>query len=653
MYDGYLRFGGLEVINAARTLAYVKAGCVPAGFEVEVPIPCDGLGEALGDGPYRMPALDDAPWYDAGDPATWQFGGVIPLEITGLDGTTRTAGVNERLGDGGTATLARRSTRPIVVSALLTGRDAPSVHAGLEWLNTVLHRTCLPGEACGGVPLEAFTTCPAPVTDTEDLSAPVLDHPQDPGAEWLTRGGIWRHETGVFRVAESGGAGGVVLFDGGGPGDTFTEELDGGDPNATVDPAGLLVGGDPDDVPAGTTDGGDPPAVLTDVSDGGTPATVFEDAPVDGGGVRSFGVTGLLASPTVLPCLEYVEAVWTITPLAGTTTAAFGVVDRFGALIEREDTIVIDGTETVTRAWANHGWDEWRPAVWMDAPGATVTLTLRYRPDLPVDACLDPYRRTFQNVACIDGPKVVAVHSGDEDCDDGRLLQVEWTWVAGDPYRYGVPKTVVSGLPGGANLPPDFLAVGALPQYLGTVTAAATACAPPASGVGRCGLDPTYPRFTAPPAAPRVGDVNAPAPTGYNRMTLRLNPGLVPTAGVGAVTLTATNDATVKRGLRVRLYVDDDALNAPDLDECAWEQEFTVNYLAAGATIIIDSSARAVRAVCANLKVDDARPVMRGAYGGAFRFPYVRCDHRYFAVLDTPTGQGAVEWGIDVVPQEG
>lgn len=653
MFEGYLRFGGVEVINAARALAYAEAGCVPAGFDVEAPFPCDGLGEAVGDGPYRMPALDDAPWYDQGDPATWQFGGVIPLGITGLDGTTRTAGVNERLGDGGTATLARRTTRAITVSALLIGRDAVSVHAGLEWLNTVLHRTCLPGEACGGVPLEAFTTCPAPVTDTEDLSAPLGSHLQDPAGEWLTSGGIWHHDTGVFRVAEAGGAGGVVIFDGGTPSEEFTADLDGGNPNATADPADLLIGGDPDDELAAAADGGDPDDVLVDVSDGGTPSTTFGDG-VDGGGVRSFGVTGLLASPTVLTCLSEVEAVWTITALAGTATVAFGVVDRFGAVIEREpDTVTVTGTQTVTRSWVNHGWDGWRPAVWMDAPGATVTLTLRFRPDLDPDACLDPYRRTFQNVACIDGPKVVAVHAADDGCDDGRLLQVEWTWVAGDPYRYGIPRTVVSGLPGGENAPPDFLTSGALPQYLGTVTAAATACAPPASSVGRCGLDPTYPRFTAPPAAPRVGDVNAPAPTGYNRMTLRMDAGLVPTAGVGAVTLTATNDATAKRGIRVRLYVADDTLDAATLEECAWEQEFTVNYLAAGATIIIDSSAREVRVVCANLKVDDARPVMRGAYGGAFRYPYVRCDHRYFVVLDTPTGQGAVEWGIDVVPQEG
>lgn len=57
--------------------------------------------------------------------------------------------------------------------------------------------------------------------------------------------------------------------------------------------------------------------------------------------------------------------------------------------------------------------------------------------DEPEDAveCLGDFRRTFRDVRTIDGPRVIE-QVGDDETNDAILATIEWTWVAGDPYRY-------------------------------------------------------------------------------------------------------------------------------------------------------------------------------------------------------------------------
>lgn len=650
MFEGFLRFGGVEVVNADRTDAYVKAGCIPADVEVEVPGACQGLGEALGHAPYSMPARDLAPWFEPEDPATHWFGGVLPLEVTGLDGTTRTAGVSERTQDGGVVTAVRRATRTIQVSALLVGRDAASVHAGLEWLTSVLHRECEdPTGGCEGATLEAFTTCPAPIADTEDLDAALVSHVQSPGDVWPTSGGIY--SAGVFRVTEPGSRGGV-FYDGGGPGTVYAgEDLDGGSADSAANPDVVLFGGDPDDVAAGTTDGGGPGATFDGLSDGGEPGTAFETL-ADGGGVRSYSASAWVASPGIFPCLSEVRAVWTLSPLSGGATVRTGVVDRYGRVLEEDDDRTLPpGTTTIERVYIAPRWDEWRPALWVDEPGVNVALDVRHRPDLDPDACLAPYRRTYANVSLIAGPSVVDV-IGTDDCSDDRILQVEWTWSAGDAFRYGDPQAIVSGMPGTTNAAPAYAVPGAIPNFIGAKTASSTACARPTSSNLVCAPDPTYPTFIAPPAAPAVVDTSAPAPSSYVRSMLQLTTSII-RATAGAATFGFVNDGTRKRGIRVRIWPNEGTFT--DVVECAWEQEFYINHLPPGGVLTVDAVNGSVTVVCpaAAGVTEDARAVMRGSYGGAFRFPILRCNKRYYIAVDVPASSGALTWSLSLSPREG
>lgn len=611
MFDGWLRFGGVEVANTARVEAYAKAGCAPPGVEVNAPTPCD-LAAALGHGEYRQPAADPAPWFNVGDPDTYWFGGVIPLEVTGLDGTTRTAGVVERTGDGAAAGRARRGSRIIAVSALLVGRDAATVHAGLEWLTTVLHRTCDDTPGCAGSTLEVFTGCPS-VDEGEDMTAPLEGHPQDPSGEWLTAGGVWTAALSEFRVREPVVPGGVI---------------DGGVSDSTYDAD----------------------------ADGGGAGTAFDET-VDGGVGRTFVTAGLLATPTVLGCLSEVVVEWVVTPLADSATVEVGAVDRFGATLDRGDRQTVYASTTVTRRWVLPSWEEWRPALWSDAPGVTVEATVSHRPFLGIEECVAGYRRRFQNVTCLAGPTVVGTFDT-SDCDDDRLVQVEWTWAAGDPYRYGEPAVLMDGMGGQQNTPALLVAEGATAEWVGVI--GATACPLPATGPPTCATDPNYPSFTAPPAAPVIADPGIPAPPQWYRSILTVNPFLTPNVGAGALTFTFNGDTAPIRNVRVRMWAGDNITYATRT-ECDFEQEFTLRYLPADSAVIVDATSGSVTVVCdEGATLVDGRRLVRGAYGGAFEFPTIHCDRRYIIAVDFPkyalseTGTSdAASWSVDVSPREG
>lgn len=156
---GYFEYGGAEVINASRTEAYAKV--LPAFKPV---YKNDALGPLLGE-TYSSPLQDDAPWCDPDDLDTYDFYGVYPLDITGVEDSTWSASVTENTKDGGTVSRVRHASRTVVFSAALIGANDCAVLAGLRWLKAALGgRPCLgPQEACGGHDM-CFLSC-APSLD--------------------------------------------------------------------------------------------------------------------------------------------------------------------------------------------------------------------------------------------------------------------------------------------------------------------------------------------------------------------------------------------------------------------------------------------------------------------------------------------------------
>lgn len=192
MFKGWMRFGGEEIANSQRVTAYAKHGLVPQGVEVEDCDGCDTLNLVNDEPGYESPLLDDAPWFDANNEATWDFAGLQILDATNMSGSTRTATFTELVGGGGVPGRARNATRVIAVSALLMGRTGESVEAGMEWLKAVLKGGGCAADDCLGDDLCVMTACPELCDQSTDPDTPLYTFeidPTDPG--WLAVDGSW------------------------------------------------------------------------------------------------------------------------------------------------------------------------------------------------------------------------------------------------------------------------------------------------------------------------------------------------------------------------------------------------------------------------------------------------------------------------------
>lgn len=203
-WNGYFRYGGVEIINSSRAAAYADAlglSWVKNTYPDGKPTP--SLPMLLGDEPYVHPAVDVAPWYDPDLPESARFGGLIPVSVSGLDDSTRESSTFEYTTDGGNPGSLREATKPVVFSVALIGVDDAAVDYGFRWLKRALRRReCAPGVAvsCRGEDLFFSRTVPD---------------------EYVSASGLY-----------DGGLPGMTgeSLDGGGPDTEFHSFVDGGSP---------------------------------------------------------------------------------------------------------------------------------------------------------------------------------------------------------------------------------------------------------------------------------------------------------------------------------------------------------------------------------------------------------------------------------------
>lgn len=170
MFPGYLAFGGNEVMNQDLTYTLVELSDCPAGW-IRCK-PCPGLTDALGNIPAEN-TVENAPWFDADDPATGRFYGFYPIDVEGAEGSTRTATIVEGIMDGGVVQGTRRAVRTIRVRGIMIGAGHDALDAGLGWLDSVLDGDSCGthlGGSCGEVDMCFFITCPPPRGFNEDGS---------------------------------------------------------------------------------------------------------------------------------------------------------------------------------------------------------------------------------------------------------------------------------------------------------------------------------------------------------------------------------------------------------------------------------------------------------------------------------------------------
>lgn len=599
-YDGFLRYGGTEVANLERLAAYIENGLAPAGSRIDV-TPCEGLSEVIyspGWRPYRTPIQDEPPWYDVEDPDTWDFAGVLPLEVTGLDSTTRTVEVTQTLRGDGLPGRVQRTPQTIGVSALLVGRTTESVQAGLAWLRRVLHGACDADEQpCGpSATLEAFTVCPTPLVGVPDLSEPLvvtLMHPND----GTSPPGAWSVINGRF---DTDAGDGTVLT----PYDTNPDVLDGGD--AFLDDDADLYEGDDAD--------GDAPLI-----DGGTAEPIGAEAILG----------GLLQSCTA----GAVTITWSIKAVSEGSTVELVLLDDASLPALHGPSFVVLDDDYHDYTWEipfGVDLDTWRPA--LIAPHSLVieSVSIAGFAVLSPEDCVAPYRRYLPVTTTTSGP--TPVEEVDADC--AVLLRVEWVWVSGSPFRYGVTDPVLLGLGWGDD--PTYDAPGVTwdagdPPTL--VSATPWNCAPLAPVAG-CAIDPASPSLGTAPALPVVVDTTRPRITTQNvrQVWAVVGPEQVPAnEGVLSIDLAAGADPVV--GIRVRVW-DDANADGTVPNKCDFAYEYLVDYVPENGVLTIDGTSNQVTTMCAgNAVPQDAAAGVRGDYGGPVKTPVVRCDRRYLVLV--------------------
>lgn len=136
-YSGYLRLGGVEVLNVARTSAYVQQFLPRLNINVRCQT-SDALRDALGEVPYTDPAADFAPWYDENHPILADFYGIFPGKVSGSMDGTRTITITEQAGDGATHSSPRYASGELRWTGLALASNDEALDAGMAWLRDVL-----------------------------------------------------------------------------------------------------------------------------------------------------------------------------------------------------------------------------------------------------------------------------------------------------------------------------------------------------------------------------------------------------------------------------------------------------------------------------------------------------------------------------------
>jgi hypothetical protein len=132
-WDGYFTLDGYEIINVSRTEA------LAAGQPWFKPVHENpALAPMLGEDEFTYAAPSLAPWYDPDQPASLRFFGFYPLNITGLEDSSRSSQSVESTGEGGVPGRVRHGMKTLVFNGLLLAADPEAAEFGMRWLKRAL-----------------------------------------------------------------------------------------------------------------------------------------------------------------------------------------------------------------------------------------------------------------------------------------------------------------------------------------------------------------------------------------------------------------------------------------------------------------------------------------------------------------------------------
>lgn len=137
-YHGYLRFGDVELVNNQRAFNHAMNGISSVSLEVIQSIGWGQTNVWLGEPEPITPSITGAPWVDPTRNESYEFGGVMALDIQGLETTEIEQDIQQATGDGGHASPRRLPARVITVDCLLVAETSRGLQWGLRWLTRSL-----------------------------------------------------------------------------------------------------------------------------------------------------------------------------------------------------------------------------------------------------------------------------------------------------------------------------------------------------------------------------------------------------------------------------------------------------------------------------------------------------------------------------------
>lgn len=176
-YDGYLCFGGVDVINDCRTLQLISDGYGPEGIQCRNCDPCcPDIAKALNGGAYNPV---DSPWWNGTEDSA-NFAGLLVQSITGL-APGEYSRSQEQLASGGTSFGRVNQAGPVVVvRALVMSRTCCANEFGIRWIRNTLRNVCA-SEGCSGSDL-TFLFCEP---QTPDFDCPENDEDTFDFEAWI------------------------------------------------------------------------------------------------------------------------------------------------------------------------------------------------------------------------------------------------------------------------------------------------------------------------------------------------------------------------------------------------------------------------------------------------------------------------------------
>jgi hypothetical protein len=611
MWDGYFALDGQEVINAARTEAYAadQTWFRPV-FDN------DNLAGLLDHAEYTFP-LDEAPWYDPDVPESADFFGYYPLEVTGLDDSSRTSQVTESTLHGGAPGRLRFATRPVVFNGILVGANEKAVAYGAMWLRRVLL-----GDLCGnpgldhtlGTDLSFLSSAPDEFDTYEDLYRKVRRFSVNAGPTVTSKRTIQSCGGAVWMVTFTGVAGDPYVY--GATKSVINGYLGLGQTGYNR----ALNGSFENNLDGWAATGGPTISRVVGPAKSGNSYMRVESTATTAGGRAETTTAGKV------PVTEGEEVT-----LSGYVKREVGTRQVRTVLMFEDDAGTLLSTVLGTNVVPADDWSV-RAHVTAIAPTGTTKVRLRLQ----------------NGTTGAIGDRVqwdaIMLHSGSTLLDyfDGSTPDTESATYSWEGPAHASPSTRVEQVT-------DPWAPGVV---AGTVDGDPTAFTEVVCGEDTWEpiYDPLCPPLVAPPAPPSLPLGCLVIPEAWSRYKVVLPAENVPLWGSVApvINLHTVNEM---RNVRLRFYDDPTETVDPDDTPCAYDVDMVVSYMPAGATLTIDMGAEEVWVETAAGQRRRADSLVFGTDSRPFIWKTLSCGSQQIITLDTEVGVDPPVVDLALVPR--